>query len=243
MPASFSDLKTALTDLGLRKSLVLVHASDALGAETLLIALLETTRGLITPTFTYKSALETNSPKAAAHAEAFHLDLPADDSLSPFSEALRKHPKAKRSIHPILSFAGIQTESILQTQTAYEPFAPLEGLANQDGVVLLAGTDQRANFSIHYGEKLAGRMQFIRWARTQTGIVECPNCPGDAEGFGVIAPFLEKYTRRVEVGGVYLQAFPLKDLLRVVVAKIHEDPYALLCGRRDCERCEAVRWG
>ena len=243
MPASFSDLKTALTDLGLRKSLVLVHASDALDAETLLNALLETTRGIITPTFTYKSALETNSPKDAAKAEAFHLDLPADEALGRFPEALRKHPKAKRSIHPILSFAGIHADLIVQTQTAYEPFAPIEGLANQDGFVLLAGVDHRADFSIHYGEKLAGRMQFIRWALTENGIVECPSCPGDAEGFGVIAPFLEKHTRRVDVDGVYLQAIPLKEILQVVVKKIHEDPYAFLCGRPECELCEAVRWG
>lgn len=243
MPASFSDLKTALTDLGLRKSLVLVHASDALDAETLLNALLETTRGIITPTFTYKSVLETNSPKDVAQAEAFHPDLPTDESLGKFPESLRKYPTAKRSAHPILSFAGIQTEAVLQTQTTYDPFAPIEALANQDGFVLLAGADHRADFSIHYGEKLAGRMQFIRWALTQNGIVECPSCPGDAEGFGVIAPFLEKYTRRVDVDGVYLQAIPLKEILQVAVKKIHEDPYAFLCGRPECELCEAVRWG
>lgn len=243
MPASFSDLKTALTDLGLKKSFVLVHASNALDAETLLNALLETTRGIITPTFTYKSALETNSPKDVAQAEAFHPDLPADETLGKFPESLRKHPTVKRSAHPILSFAGIQTEAVLQTQTTYDPFAPIEALANQDGFVLLAGADHRADFSIHYGEKLAGRMQFIRWALTQNGIVECPSCPGDAEGFGVIAPFLEKYTRRVDVDGVYLQAIPLKEILQVAVKKIHEDPYAFLCGRPECELCEAIRWG
>lgn len=243
MPASFSDAKSALTDLGLRKRLVLVHASDALDAQTLLAALLETTRGIITPTFTYRSALETNSPKDVAQAEAFHPDLPADGSLGKFSELLRRYPKAKRSAHPLLSFAGINADVVLHTQTTHDPFAPISLLAEQDGVVLLAGSDQRVNFSIHYGEKLAGRMQFIRWAKTQSGIVECPHCPGDAEGFNILAPFLEKFVHRVDVMGVYLQAIPLNDLLQVVVKIIHEDPYALLCGRADCERCEAVRWG
>lgn len=243
MPASFLDLRSALTDLGLRKRLVLVHASDALNGDALLEALLETTRGFITPTFTYRSVLASQSPQDVERAEAFHPGLPADESLGGFAETLRVHPKAERSSHPILSFAGIHADALLKRQTSYEPFAPIETLTDEDGVVLLAGTDQRVNFSIHYGEKLTGRMQFIQWAKTQSGIVECPNCPGDSEGFSVIAPFLEKYIRRVEIGGVYIQSIAVQELLRVVVNRIHEDPYAFLCGRSDCERCEAVRWG
>jgi aminoglycoside 3-N-acetyltransferase len=53
---------------------------------------------------------------------------------------------------------------LIHAQTDHEPYAPIASLAEQDGVVLLIGMDQRVNFSIHYGEKLAGRMQFIRWA-------------------------------------------------------------------------------
>ncbi|MBL8103854.1 MAG: hypothetical protein JNM02_15075, partial [Anaerolineales bacterium] len=110
------------------------------------------------------------------------------------------------------------------------------------GVILLAGMDQRVNFSIHYGEKLAGRTHFIRWALTETGVVECPNFPGDPEGFNTITADIKSITRQSEVDGIKIQAIPVADLLRAVVKKIHDNAYALLCGRPDCERCEAVRW-
>ena len=58
-----SDLKTGLSKLGLTKNLVIAHASlkafgtiDG-GAEAMLNALLDSTRGVIMPTFTYKSML------------------------------------------------------------------------------------------------------------------------------------------------------------------------------------------
>jgi aminoglycoside 3-N-acetyltransferase len=90
---------------------------------------------------------------------------------------------------------------------------------------------------------MAGRMQFIRWARTESGVVECPNFPGDSEGFNAISLTIKPFARQTEVNGIVLQAIPINDLLRAVVNKIHEDAYSLLCGRPDCERCEAVRWG
>ena len=86
-------------------------------------------------------------------------------------------------------------------------------------------------------------MQFIRWALTKDKVVECPGFPGDSEGFNAIAPEVEKYTRRVEINGGMVQAVHLRSLLKVTVELIHSNPYALLCGRKDCERCEAVRYG
>lgn len=249
MPASFSDLKSALSDLSLRKRLVLVHTSPAVDADALLNALLETTAGFLTPTFTPKALLPVDyhpaRPQADAltQAQAFTPSMPADEAFGPFPELVRGHAKAKRSLHPALSFTGISADSVIHAQTVLEPYAPIAALAEEDGVILLAGMDQRVNFSIHYGEKIAGRMQFIRWAKTEHGVTECPNFPGDSEGFNAIALTVKPITRQVEVGGVTMQAMPAKDLLRAVVNRIHEDPYTLLCGRPDCERCEAVRWG
>ena len=47
----------------------------------------------------------------------------------------------------------------------------------------------------------------------------------------------------VRTCGGLVQAIHLKSLINVVVEKIRGNPYALLCGRPDCERCEAVRYG
>jgi aminoglycoside 3-N-acetyltransferase len=249
MPASFSDLKSALSDLSLRKRLVLVHASPVVDANALLTSLLETTGGFFTPTFTPKSLLPLDfhpvhtKADVKSLAQPFNPSMPEDEAFGKFTELVRTHARAKRSIHPVLSFAGIGADDAINAQTIHEPYAPIAAMAEEDGVVLLVGMDQRLNFSIHYGEKLAGRMQFIRWALTANGIVECPYFPGDPEGFNAITLTLKPFTRQTEVNGITIQAIPINDLLRAVVNKIHEDAYSLLCGRPDCERCEAVRWG
>lgn len=221
----------------------------------MLDALLETTRGIIMPTFTYKTMLnpEVGPPRNGITygnetdlnkmAEPFRPDMPVDKLMGILPEVLRNHPKAKRSSHPIQSFAGINADAIVNAQTIYEPLAPIAALAERDGWVLLLGVDHRVNTSIHYAEKLSGRMQFIRWALTPGRVVECPGFPGDSEGFNAIASAVEKFTRRVEVGNALVQAVPLRNLIHAVMDAIRDNPLALLCGRPDCERCEAVRWG
>ena len=260
MSVSSSDLKTGLAKLGLTKHLVIAHASLRAfghiegGAETMLAALLDSVRGIIMPTFTYKSMLnpEVGPPRNGITygsetdlnklAEAFHPDMPADKMMGVLPEFLRKHPKAKRSSHPIQSFAGIRADAVINSQRIYDPLSLIGMLAEQDGWVLLLGVDHTVNTSIHYAEKLAGRLQFIRWALLQDRVVECPGFPGDSDGFNVIAPALEKYTRRVEIGDALVQAVHLKSLIKVVMDQIKENPFALLCQRQDCERCTAVRW-
>jgi hypothetical protein len=53
---------------------------------------------------------------------------------------------------------------------------------------------------------------------------------------------VEKYTRRLKIGGALVQAVHLKSLIDAVVQRIREDPFALLCEKAECERCTAVRW-
>lgn len=249
MPASSLNLKSAFSDLSLRKRLVLVHASPVVNADALLDSLLETTGGFFTPTFTPKSLLPLDfhpvhtKVDVKTLAEPFSASTPADEAFGKFPELVRNHAKAKRSIHPVLSFAGIGADDVINSQTVHEHYAPIAAMAEEDGVVLLIGFDQRVNFSIHYGEKLAGRMQFIRWALTEDGVVECLNFPGDSEGFNAIAENIRSFTRQVEVDGVVIQAIPINELLRAVVNRIHEDAYTLLCNNPTCERCEAIRWG
>ena len=220
----------------------------------MLQALLESTRGLVMPTFTYKTMLnpEIGPPNNGItygtqadlnkQAEAFHPNMPVDPMMGILPEVLRKHPAAKRTSHPIQSFAGIHSDAVLNSQSIFNPLAPIGTLSDNDGWVLLLGVDHMVNTSIHYGEKLAGRMQFIRWALTPDRVVECPGFPGDSEGFNAIVPDVEKYTRRAEIGGTLVQAVHVKSLLDVVVQRIRENPFAFLCGRPDCERCNAVRW-
>ncbi len=223
------------------------------GADTVVGALLSVTNGLVIPTFTYKTMVTpedgppdngitygTNSD-ANKMAEFYDVDMPADPLMGIVAESLRQHPEAQRSNHPIYSFSGVNADEVISAQTRQEPFAPVRVLTESLGVVLLLGVDHTANTSIHYGEHLAGRRQFIRWALTKKGVQECPHWPGCSYGFNAIAPEIEKYTNKSYIGNAQVQLIPLSILIRTVVEIIQNDPLALLCDRSNCERCLAIR--
>jgi aminoglycoside 3-N-acetyltransferase len=261
---TYRDLSRGLRQLDLpRPAAVIAHASLSAfgqvngGASTVLGALLSCIDTLIMPTFTFKTELIPEvGPKnngliygsgkdTNRMAEFYTPKMPADTLMGIVAETLRQMPAAKRSIHPILSFSGINATAALQAQTLQDPLAPIGFLAEQNGWVLLLGVDHSVNTSIHYGEKMAGRKQFLRWAVTPDGVngrtIECPAYPGCSDGFQAISPRLDEVTRRVIIGQAVVQAVPLIELLSIVQAMLAEDPLALLCGRADCARCISVR--
>lgn len=260
MEITYRDFISAFRALGLDpKRPVIAHASlRALGdvrggADAVVGALLSCFRTVVMPAFTCRTmvipeegpgdnALEYGSGRDANKmAEFYQPDMPADRMMGAVAEALRRHPQARRSSHPILSFAGVYAEQILATQTLVEPLAPIGALLERGGVVLLLGVDHSVDTSIHYAERLSGRRAFVRWALTPDGIVECPGFPGCSDGFGAIAPRLEVFTRRVEAGQSVVEAVPLIDLMRTVEKLLAEEPLALLCSRKNCPRCNAMR--
>lgn len=257
---TFRDFITAFRMLEVDSSQpVIVHSSLSTfgqvqgGADTLLGALNSAFNTIVIPTFTYKTmiipevgpaanAIQYGSGKDAnLNAEVYQPDTPADPSMGLLAETLRTHPRAFRSSHPILSFAGVNARYNLASQTIKQPLAPIQTLTAEDGWVLLLGVGQVANTSIHYGEMLAGRKQFVRWALTPEGVVLCPGFPGCSRGFEQINPFLENVVRRVEIGAAVMQALPLVKLIDIVCDLLKENPLALLCEREDCERCNEVR--
>jgi len=256
---TLAELRAGFRELRLIERPVIVHASVKAfgtilgGADTLVRALMETTASMIVPTFTYKTMVtpEIGPPNngltygadqdSNRMAIPFHADMPADPLMGMFPETLRLHPDARRTSHPIQSFAGIHADAALNAQTLFNPLAPIGVLAEQDGWVLLLGTDHTVNTSIHYAERLAGRRQFTRWALSSDRVVECPGFPGDSSGFQVIAPDLEKDIRCLQVGAAHVQAVPLKRLFEMVLARLKKHPLDLLCQQADCERCQAIR--
>lgn len=255
----YDEFKSAFQELSLTSRPVIAHASlrpfgyIENGADTVLSALIDSVRSLIMPAFTYRAMVtpEVGPPNNGITygadgdlnqmAQPFTLNMRADPMMGILPESLRNHPAAVRTTHPILSFTGVQSDLILGTQTLYEPFAPIAALAEEDGWVMLINVDHTVNTSIHYGERLAGRKQFLRWALLDNRVVECPNFPGDSSGFNAIEPYIRPDTRRVELGDAFIQAIPLRRLLEAVQELIKLDPLALLCQRTDCERCNAVR--
>jgi aminoglycoside 3-N-acetyltransferase len=253
------DLLLGLRELHLGKAPVIVHSSlksfgeVEVGPETVVSALAAVFETVLVPTFTYKTMVIPGfGPQENAitygsgqdqnrMAEFFTPKMPADPLMGVIPETLRKHPRARRTIHPIQSFAGINAEKFLAAQTILDHLAPIGLMEQADGWVVLMGVNHTVNTSVHYAEKLAGRRQFIRWALTPKGVVECPGFPGCSAGFEAIAPEMEKFTRKVQIGGSLMQAVPLKMLFRVAKARIKKDPLALLCQQEDCERCNQIR--
>jgi aminoglycoside 3-N-acetyltransferase len=256
----YADLRDACRQLSLAGKPLIVHASLRKfggiqgGPGTILRALRDSFGGFFMPTFTYKTMVTPgvgppnngitygNGKDLNKMAESFHPAMPPDPLMGALPLQLLHEEDVFRTSHPILSFAGVDVEEILLTQTLFDPLAPIGALAERGGWALLINVDHSANTSIHYGEKLAGRRQFVRWAVTGGRIVECPGYPGDSTGFNAIEEYVQFHTRRVEMeGGAFLQALPLTQLLNVTVELIKRNPLALLCQREDCEMCKAVR--
>ncbi len=255
---TYRDLSSSLRSLRLGGAPAIAHASLSAfgavqgGAETVLGALLSVAPVLLMPTFTYQTMLTPETGPAEngmtygsgfesnRRAQFFRPNLPADPAMGVIAETLRRHPKARRSLHPILSFAGIILDEALAAQTLEHPLAPIGELARAGGWVLLLGVDHTVNTSIHYAEKLARRRQFVRWALTPQGVVECPGWPGCSAGFDKLSFRLETVTRKTQIGVAKIQAIPLSALIDTVVEIIHEAPKALLCGQDECERCQAL---
>ncbi len=257
---TFRDIQKALQGLGLTRASRVLALGDASavgpvrgGAETVVGALAASSALVIAPAFTPQCQVwplvgpENNGATYTGHtaenaaAEFSRADLPAEG----LGEALRQVPGAQRSAHPLYSFVAVGAEAglTLAAQSLAEPLGPVAHLAKAgaDGVVLLIGVDQTANLALHYAEARAGRKQFVRWALTPDGIVECLACPGCPDGFNTLTGHIRALRRVTQIGLARVEALPLAELVNVAVELIRREPAALLCGRAGCERCGAVR--
>jgi aminoglycoside 3-N-acetyltransferase len=255
---TYNTIVRGLRALGLsQSSRVVVHSSLSSfgkvvgGAETVVGALTAVCGTLIAPAFTYQTLLvpkvgpPDNGMQYGDEVDYFDFwrpDLPPHPNIGAIPTTLLKHPAARRSQHPALSFVGIgaDAERILALQTFDDPFAPLSHLADQGGDVLLIGVTHRTNTTIHVAEWRAGRRPFVRWALTSEKIVEF-KWPGDSGGFDAITPHIKHLVVHGQIGQANIQRIPAGKLVEAAAALIRSDPQALLCSNEDCERCRDMR--
>ena len=258
----FREIQRGLRDLGLTpQSRVLALVSlPALGpvrggAEAVAGALTAQCGLVLSPAFTYQCQVfpQVGPPDNAlvygdhmdenANAEIFRADLHVHPDVGPVADVFLTHPKAKRSSHPLLSFTAVGqgAAQVLKAQSLAEPFGPIARLADDGGEVLLLGLTHTADVAIHYAEYRANRKQFIRWALTAGGVVECVGFPGCSQGFDAVATRLRAATQISQIGDACAQRILLKDLLQAAADMLQADPLALLCHDPACPWCSAVR--
>ncbi len=259
---SYRDIVIGLRELGLDAAdTVIAHADLAAfgelrgGAETLVGALVASGSTVVMPAFTYQTMIVPsqgppdngmeygNQAEQNASAEMFHPALPVHASLGLVAEAFRCLPQARRSSHPVLSFAAIgeRAEEILATQSIQDPWAPVNWVQDNAGDVLLLGADHTANVAIHLAERLADRKQFVRWAVSDERAFRLESFPGCSRGFNAIAPKLAWVAQQTTIGPAILQRIPLRKMVDIAAQMIRADRAALLCDDSDCALCNAVR--
>jgi aminoglycoside 3-N-acetyltransferase len=256
---TFQEIASGLKKLDLPEAPVIAHASLSAfgevkgGAQTVLGAILRCSDRIMMPAFTYKTmiipedgptrnGIDYGSGRDLNQmAVFFQRNMPVDRLMGEVAETLRQMRQAKRSMHPVLSFTGIGVDEALATQTLNEPLNPIGELMEENGWGLLLGVDHTVNTSIHFIERLAGRKHFTRWALTAEGIREFSGFPGCSNGFQEAVPFLEKITRRVQIGPAVVQAIPLQTMAEILLDIIQTNPLALLCNAPACDRCDTMR--
>jgi aminoglycoside 3-N-acetyltransferase len=253
------DIETRLRDeLGVTQDTNLIaHVSRAAfgdidGDERAIVkALLAAAGTVVMPAFTYQTQLipQVGPPDNAIlygtgdqinqKAEIFRPDLPIHPDCGLVAETLRRNTKTLRSTHPILSFVaqGKHAREVLASQTRQNPLGPVAWLEAHDGVVLLMGADQRANFSLHLAEQRAGRKTFTRWALSVDDIEELPNIPGCSDGFNAIWMDLMEMTAVTHIGMARCETIPLKQMLAYAEQRLRAEPNYLLCDKPSCLSC------
>ncbi len=167
-----AELVAGLRGLGIEAgAMVQVHSSLRQlgyvegGADTVVDALLEAVGpegNMMVPTFNHGGA-DIYDPRTTPSVNGA------------VTEALRRRPEARRSVHPTHPYAAIgrDAEELVAGHLEVDTFSrrsPLGKLADRGGYVLLLGVGMRANTAAHIGETMAhvhclGSNQFPRRVR------------------------------------------------------------------------------
>ncbi|MGL5942421.1 MAG: aminoglycoside N(3)-acetyltransferase [Waterburya sp.] len=179
IPLTLDYLSQQLKTIGIRKGQTLiVHCSLSKigwvigGAEVVIQALIQAVGcdgTLIMPTQTWKNLDPSrgvdNVPESwwsiiREHLPAYNPDTTPSVGMGVVAELFRTFPNAKRSSHPVRSFAalGAKADCLVSEHDLEDVFgnsSPLGKLYDLDGYILLIGVSHSANTSLHLAEHRA----------------------------------------------------------------------------------------
>ncbi len=177
-------------------------------------------------------------------------------------EYIRQLPYAVRSFHPTHSVAvlGPQAEAITKDHLRLTPLgtsSPFGRMLDLDATILMVGTHQDTNSSLHLCEVMA-KLPYVNicfsdttdfevaWFNNQMGQIEFTQIrevPGCSRGFRSIEPELIKHSvlRTVHIGNASCEVLNLRELVLATREILENDPTLLLCQLHHCGICPKRR--
>lgn len=208
---------------------------------------------VMVPTFTYCLPIWSVGPFDAAGTPS---------RTGAVTEAVRLWPGAVRSFHPTHSVAviGPDAQSITEGHFAASPIgagSPFDRMHKRGARILMLGTNQNTNSSLHYCEAVAPvpylgvtftpdqdyeRALFKEPDGTIAGakIFEMPGC---SRGFRAVEDPLRRIgvLRDVQIGTAASQLLDMRAMVEAVVAMLADAPALLLCRQSECVICRRRR--
>jgi aminoglycoside 3-N-acetyltransferase len=176
--------------------------------------------------------------------------------MGAIAETLWHTPGARRSAHPVTSWAGLGPEA--EALTREHPLDDPEGIDGPvgralrgDATVLLLGVTHDANTTIHLAESLLDMPHLYALPdrypvrgpdgrREWRPITKTTKC---SDGFVKIEELLGRSgaVRRGRVGNAPAQLLRSRDIVAVAVGLLASNPVALLCDDPECVHCPTSR--
>lgn len=241
---------------------VIVHSSlksvgrSEHGAETIVDALREVIGpdgNLMVPTFTYSMPGWKGDPFDIKTSKARTGTIP---------EFVRTHPDAVRSFHPTHSVAvlGPDSDAITADHMLATPLglhSPFHRMLQQDATILMLGTRQDTDSSLHLCEVMA-ELPYVHvcfsddadyevaWYRNeddQVRFAQIREIPGCSRGFKSIeTPLIQRgVLQNVKIGNADCQVLDMGQLVEAALEILRQDPTLLLCNLAHCGICPKRR--
>ena len=167
------------------------------------------------------------------------------EEMGRFPKMVLENKNRIRGAHPLNSFAAVGdlAEKLVSGQTNENVYFPLKKLCEEDGFVLLMGTDLTSATAIHYAEQLAGRAPFIRWAKGENGTTVPVRAGGCSDGFEKLSALLKPYEKQIMVGKSLWRCYKAQVLVDACKEAFLADPFVAHCDDLDCCRCNDAAKG
>lgn len=216
---------------------------------------------LVVPAFTYNCedpAGWNDPPVPSGQLEAYRASVTPFDRLTTsvhpeigfMPEFIRRQIGARRSNHPVLSFAAVgpRAAEAVDNQPLHMPLgpeSPLGWLVANRGVVVMAGTGMAALTLLHLAETLAP-VSYVRHARrrvlSQEGWMWYWGAPSDGHGFSKAAAVLDEATLTLgRLGHAETRVVDAPLLVELAVDRLSREPGWLLCEDPACVPC-SMAW-